>query len=85
VPSLPGLSSGYAHVTPDYFITTLSGITPTAADIDVQNDGINNQNPAGSSYTIEDQAHDFYFNNISICYPASSTIPFSTLSSTLEG
>jgi triacylglycerol lipase len=43
VPSLPAILSGYAHISPDYFITTPSGVTPTAAVIDVQH-GIYNQN-----------------------------------------
>jgi len=68
VPTVPMLSSGFRHTSPAYFITTATGVNPTIADIEIQ-EGTSNQNPWGSSMTIDGQAHDFYFNEISSCFP----------------
>ena len=66
VPKLPGYPLGYAHVSPEYWITTPTGSPVTPNDIQ-ESSGIidlkGNQGTLGSS--IDD--HLFYFNNISAC------------------
>jgi hypothetical protein len=68
VPSMPPLMNGFRHTSPAYFIMTATGVTPTMADIEVQ-EGTSNQNPWGSSLTIDGKAHTFYFNAITSCFP----------------
>lgn len=68
VPTLPPLVNGFRHTSPAYFITTATGVPPTIADIEIQ-EGTSNQNPWGSTMTIDGQAHDFYFNEIASCFP----------------
>jgi hypothetical protein len=68
VPTMPPLINGFRHTSPAYFITAATGVTPTAADIVIQ-EGTSSQNPWGSSMTIDGQAHVFYFNAITSCFP----------------
>jgi hypothetical protein len=68
VPSTPPLLNGFRHTSPVFFITTATGVTPTSADIVVQ-DGTSNQNPWGSTMTIDGQAHVFYFSPVTTCFP----------------
>lgn len=66
VPKLPGYGFGYAHVSPEYWITSPTGAAVTPNDIQVSSGIINfkgNQGTLGNS--IDD--HLWYFNNISGC------------------
>jgi hypothetical protein len=66
VPKLPGYLLGYAHVSPEYWITSAINVTVTPNDIQVStgnidlqgNEGLTGNNPAD---------HTWYFNDISAC------------------
>lgn len=66
VPKLPGYALDYAHVSPEYWITSPTNATVTADDIQVSSGVVDlegNQGQVNSS--VED--HRFYFNRISAC------------------
>lgn len=68
VPKLPGYLLGYAHVSPEYWITSPTDAAVTADDIQVSSGVVNlqgNQGQLGGS--VDD--HLFYFNAISACGP----------------
>jgi len=68
VPKLPGYGFGYAHVSPEYWITSATGATVTPNDIQVSTGIVNfkgNQGTLGNS--IDD--HLWYFNSIAGCGP----------------
>lgn len=67
VPKLPGYPI-FAHVSPEYWITSATNVTVTANDIQVSSGVIDldgNQGQLESS--IED--HTWYFNSIAACSP----------------
>jgi hypothetical protein len=72
IPYEPALS-GYEQISPSYYITSNNTVPPTANDIVIQV-GNDVTNPISSNLTTEDQAHDFYFNRISSCYPSACEI-----------
>lgn len=57
-PSVPVLFP-YAHVQPEYFITTDNDVNVTAQDIQII--------PDGDDGGVDIAAHRFYFNKISAC------------------
>ncbi|KAK5059958.1 hypothetical protein LTR84_009841 [Exophiala bonariae] len=66
VPKLPGYAFGFAHVSPEYWVTSATGVAVTSNDIQVSSGVVNfkgNQGTLGNS--IDD--HLWYFNNISGC------------------
>jgi len=68
VPKLPGYALGFAHVSPEYWITTPSGTAVAANDVQVSSgvvDLLGNQGTLESS--IAD--HLFYFNSVAACGP----------------
>ena len=68
VPKLPGYELGYAHVSPEYWITSAIDVTVTTSVVQVSTgneDTSGNEGQSGGS--IPD--HLFYFNSISACGP----------------
>ncbi|EXJ94043.1 hypothetical protein A1O1_02436 [Capronia coronata CBS 617.96] len=66
VPKLPGYLLGYGHVSPEYWITSPTGATVTANDIQVSSGVVDLQGNQGQlGGTIDD--HLFYFNQVAAC------------------
>lgn len=68
VPKLPGYLLGYAHVSPEYWITSATGVAVTAEDVQTSSgvvDLAGNEGQLGGS--VDD--HLFYFNEVSACGP----------------
>ncbi len=66
VPKLPGYPLGFAHVSPEYWITSAAGATVTANDINVSSGEIDLQGNEGTLISsITD--HLWYFNSIAGC------------------
>lgn len=66
VPKLPPTTLDYAHIKPEYWITSATGVTPTTSDITLIT---NVDSTAGNEGTggLDIDAHDWYFNNVSAC------------------
>lgn len=66
VPKLPGYPLGYAHVSPEYWITSPTGATVSAGDIQVSSGVIDLQ---GNQGTVDSSVPDhlWYFNSIAGC------------------
>ena len=69
VPRLPPLLVGYAHMSPEYWITTKSNVVPTAADIQVLQGDENTKGNAGT-WGFDVGSHLWYFNAVSACAPS---------------
>lgn len=68
VPKLPGYPLGFAHVSPEYWITAPFGVTVTADVIQVSSGEVDLQGNEGQlGGTITD--HLWYFNAICACSP----------------
>ncbi|KIW99879.1 uncharacterized protein Z518_10807 [Rhinocladiella mackenziei CBS 650.93] len=68
VPKLPGYFLGFAHVSPEYWITSPTDAEVTANDVQVSSGVINLQGNQGQlESSVED--HLWYFNSISACGP----------------
>jgi triacylglycerol lipase len=66
VPKLPGYPLGFAHVSPEYWITSPTGAPVTANDVQVSSGVIDldgNQGQLGGTVTD----HLWYFNGIADC------------------
>ena len=68
VANAPSLSSGYYHISPNYYITSGNDVAPTVDQIIIQT-GTDFDEP-NVSLSGGQAAHDFYFNKISSCYPS---------------
>lgn len=66
VPKLPPTELGYRHISPEYWITSATDVTPTAADIEVITDVDESAGNEGTS-GFDVDAHLWYFNDISAC------------------
>ena len=68
VPRLPPVPLGFVHVSPEYYITSPNGVTPTAADITRYSGSINLLGNTGSNpLQLDISAHGWYFNAIGAC------------------
>ena len=66
VPKLPGYAFGYAHISPEYWITSPSNAPVTENDIQVSTGVINFKGNSGTlGNSVED--HLWYFDSISGC------------------
>ena len=69
VPRLPSIVLGFRHISPEYYISSSTGVTVTAADIHGPLTG--NLNYSGNTGNQQDlidiPAHGWYFGNISHC------------------
>lgn len=68
VPKLPGYPLGFAHVSPEYWITSLALATVTASDVQTSSGEIDlegNQGQLGDSVTD----HLWYFDSVAACSP----------------
>ncbi|RMZ76024.1 hypothetical protein DV738_g5149, partial [Chaetothyriales sp. CBS 135597] len=80
VPKLPGYVIGYAHVSPEYWITADTGVYPSTEDFEVSSGPINLSGNGGTSgFSIAD--HKWYFNAISTCADLEPDLSFSILTS----
>lgn len=68
VPRLPPQQLGYAHISPEYWITSATNIPPTPADI-IRLDGSNNLQGNGGQNGLDGSAHLWYFGDIAGCSP----------------
>lgn len=68
VPNLPSYALGFAHVSPEYWITSAYGANVTTSDIQVSYGAINTQ---GCESKLLDGAnmndHGWYFGNVAAC------------------
>ncbi|OCL14584.1 alpha/beta-hydrolase [Glonium stellatum] len=68
VPHLPFAILGFVHISPEYYISSGNYVPVTPADISVfvgDNETLGN----GAHDSVDVDAHDWYFNNITSCYP----------------
>ncbi|KIW13151.1 hypothetical protein PV08_08338 [Exophiala spinifera] len=66
VPKLPGYPLGFAHVSPEYWITSATSTTVTANDVQVSSGVVDLQGNQGQlGGTVSD--HLWYFNAIAAC------------------
>jgi hypothetical protein len=72
VANAPSMSSGYAHISPNYYIQSDNSVAPTPDQIIIQT-GTSFDEP-DTSLSGGQAAHDFYFNKISSCYPSACEI-----------
>jgi len=71
VPKVPGYPVGYAHVSPEYWITSATNDPVTMADIEVSSGVLDIQGNDGTLLSSVTD-HLWYFNAISGCAPAFS-------------
>lgn len=70
VPRLPPRALGYVHISPEYYIDTVTGVVPTAEDITVLSGDVNLLGNTGNDRNRTDvAAHSWYFNRVSACSP----------------
>lgn len=68
VPRLPPTFLGFAHVAPEYYISSGNGVTPTPSDITKFDDGNNLKGNAGNNpFKVNTSYHGWYFNDIGAC------------------
>ena len=68
VPRLPPTNLGYVHVSPEYYISSGIGVTPTPADITefIPSDDLRG-NAGNNPFALTVNAHGWYFNKIGAC------------------
>lgn len=59
---------GFAHISPEYWITTPNNMIPTPYDVQ-RLDGENNLNGNADQSALNADAHGWYFRPISSCGP----------------
>jgi hypothetical protein len=67
VPKLPGYLLGYAHISPEYWITSGNNVTVTPNDIQVSTGNIDLSGNEGLLNGNNAADHSWYFNAISSC------------------
>lgn len=68
VPRLPPRAFGYVHISPEYYIDTVTGIVPTAENITVLAGNVNLLGNTGNDRNETDvAAHSWYFNRVGAC------------------
>ncbi|EXJ92291.1 hypothetical protein A1O3_00841 [Capronia epimyces CBS 606.96] len=68
VPKLPGYGLGYAHVSPEYWITSATGVVVTVDDVQTSEGVVDVQGNEGQpGGDLGD--HLFYFNEVAACGP----------------
>ena len=68
VPRLPPRSVGYVHISPEYYIDTLTGVVPTLDDINMLTGNVNMSGNTGNDKDKTDtKAHGWYFGQVSAC------------------
>lgn len=68
VPRLPPRAFGYVHISPEYYIDTVTGVVPTADDITVLTGNVNLSGNTGNDHNETDvAAHGWYFNRVAAC------------------
>lgn len=68
VPRLPPVPLGFAHISPEYYISSPNNAVPTAADITQYDGSFNlNGNTGNNPLQLDISAHLWYFNNIGAC------------------
>lgn len=69
VPKLPGYFLGYAHISPEYWITAPSGAPVTSNVVKVSSGAIQLISGNGGTLGVNVNDHFWYFNDISDCAP----------------
>ena len=70
VPRLPPRSLGFVHVSPEYYIPTLTGVEPTSQDVSVFEGNVNlNGNTGNDKDKTDTEAHGWYFAEVAACGP----------------
>ena len=68
VPRLPPRALGFVHISPEYYIDTVSGVLPTADNITLLEGSVNLSGNTGNDRNKTDVgAHLWYFNAVSAC------------------
>ena len=68
VPRLPPRALGFVHVSPEYYIDTVTGVVPTADDIAVLTGNVNLAGNTGNDRNKTDtEAHGWYFGRVGAC------------------
>ena len=68
VPRLPPVALGFAHISPEYYITAPNNVPPTPADITKYEGSFNLMGNTGSNpLQLDISAHGWYFNQIGAC------------------
>ena len=71
VPRLPPRALGFVHISPEYYIDTVTGVEVTAANITVLAGAVNMAGNTGNDRNRTDGAeHGWYFNSVSACGPS---------------
>jgi hypothetical protein len=68
VPKLPGYLLGYAHISPEYWITSPTDAPVTTRDIKVSSGAINFSGNGGT-WNSNANDHTWYFNATASCAP----------------
>jgi len=68
VPHLPPEILGFVHISPEYYISSANYVPVTTTDVTEYVGDDETQGNTGQD-TIDVNAHGWYFNNISDCYP----------------
>ena len=70
MPRLPPKDFGYRHISPEYYIGTVTGVVPTAEDITVLEGNLNMAGNTGNDQDKTDRAaHGWYFGPVGACSP----------------
>ncbi|CAF9919163.1 MAG: hypothetical protein ALECFALPRED_000986 [Alectoria fallacina] len=68
VPRLPPRALGFVHISPEYYIDTVTGVVPTAANVTALYGNVNlNGNTGNDKNKTDVLAHGWYFNHVSAC------------------
>ena len=68
VPRLPPLAFGFVHISPEYYIDTVTGVVPSAGNISVLTGSVNMAGNTGNVRNRTDTAaHGWYFNRVGAC------------------
>ena len=69
VPRLPPIDFGYAHTSPEYWITAATGVAPGTGDVQVLTGDMNTSGNAGQG-GFDVVAHGWYLGPIGECSPS---------------